>query len=64
MSTALIVLAAGQGTRMNSDRPKVLHELGGAPLFTHALAAGAALDPDRVVLVSSATAAKRSRRRR
>ncbi|MDF0600616.1 bifunctional UDP-N-acetylglucosamine diphosphorylase/glucosamine-1-phosphate N-acetyltransferase GlmU [Psychromarinibacter sp. C21-152] len=51
MSTALIVLAAGQGTRMNSDRPKVLHELGGAPLFTHALAAGAALDPARVVLV-------------
>ena len=51
MATALIVLAAGQGTRMNSDRPKVLHELGGAPMFAHALAAGAALAPDRTVLV-------------
>ncbi|WP_172299889.1 bifunctional UDP-N-acetylglucosamine diphosphorylase/glucosamine-1-phosphate N-acetyltransferase GlmU [Pseudoruegeria sp. HB172150] len=51
MATALIVLAAGQGTRMNSDFPKVLHELGGAPLFAHALASGAALAPERTVLV-------------
>ncbi len=51
MATALIVLAAGQGTRMNSERPKVLHELAGAPLFVHALASGAALAPDRTVLV-------------
>ena len=51
MPTALIVLAAGQGTRMNSDLPKVLHELGGAPLFAHALASGAALAPERTVLV-------------
>ena len=29
---ALIVLAAGQGTRMNSDLPKVLHRVGAAPL--------------------------------
>ena len=40
MATALVVLAAGQGTRMNSDLPKVLHLLGGVPLFVHALAAG------------------------
>jgi bifunctional UDP-N-acetylglucosamine pyrophosphorylase / glucosamine-1-phosphate N-acetyltransferase len=33
-----IVLAAGEGTRMRSQRPKVLHELGGAPLLAHALA--------------------------
>ncbi len=51
MSTALIILAAGQGTRMNSAIPKVLHELAGAPLFAHALRAGAALAPERVVLV-------------
>ena len=51
MSTALIVLAAGQGTRMKSDRPKVLHELAGMPLFRHALASGAALKPERTVLV-------------
>ncbi len=52
MPTALIVLAAGQGTRMNSDLPKVLHPLGSAPLFAHALASGAALNPDRTVLVT------------
>jgi bifunctional UDP-N-acetylglucosamine pyrophosphorylase/glucosamine-1-phosphate N-acetyltransferase len=51
MPTALIVLAAGQGTRMNSDLPKALHEVGGAPLFAHALAAGRALQPERVILV-------------
>jgi bifunctional UDP-N-acetylglucosamine pyrophosphorylase / glucosamine-1-phosphate N-acetyltransferase len=51
MATQLIVLAAGQGTRMLSDRPKVLHEIGGAPLFAHALAAGSVLDPERTVLV-------------
>ncbi len=52
MSTALIILAAGQGTRMNSERPKVLHELAGVPLFAHALRAGTALGPERVVLVT------------
>lgn len=49
--TALIVLAAGRGTRMNSDLPKVLHELGGMPLFAHALASAEPLNADRTVLV-------------
>jgi bifunctional UDP-N-acetylglucosamine pyrophosphorylase / glucosamine-1-phosphate N-acetyltransferase len=57
MPTSLIVLAAGQGTRMKSDRPKVLHELGGVPLFAHALGAGRALEPERVVLVAGHGAA-------
>ena len=52
MPTALIILAAGQGTRMNSDLPKVLHPLGGVPLFAHALAAGSALEPERRILVT------------
>lgn len=56
MPTALIVLAAGQGTRMNSDLPKVLHKLAGAPLFAHALASGSTLDPTRTVLVAGARA--------
>lgn len=51
MTTQLIVLAAGQGTRMLSDRPKVLHEIGQAPMFAHALASGAVLEPERTVLV-------------
>lgn len=52
MSISLIVLAAGMGTRMNSDLPKVLHPLGAAPLLHHALAAGMALDPARIVVVT------------
>jgi bifunctional UDP-N-acetylglucosamine pyrophosphorylase/glucosamine-1-phosphate N-acetyltransferase len=51
MPTAVIVLAAGQGTRMNSDLPKVLHPLAGLPLIAHALAAARSLEPERTVLV-------------
>ncbi len=52
MAVALIVLAAGQGTRMNSDLPKVLHQVGAAPLLHHALSAGQSLDPDRIIVVA------------
>ncbi|GGO26245.1 bifunctional protein GlmU [Gemmobacter aquaticus] len=52
MSVSLVILAAGQGTRMNSDLPKVLHHVAGAPLLHHAMQAGQALEPDRVVVVA------------
>lgn len=52
MPVSIIVLAAGQGTRMNSDLPKVLHPLAGAPLLHHALMTSFSLDPARVVVVT------------
>ncbi|WP_430449243.1 bifunctional UDP-N-acetylglucosamine diphosphorylase/glucosamine-1-phosphate N-acetyltransferase GlmU [Rhodophyticola sp.] len=52
MPTALVILAAGQGTRMNSEMPKVLHRIAGAPLIAHAMRAGAAVAPERVVVVT------------
>ena len=48
---AVIVLAAGAGTRMRSDTPKVLHSLAGRTLLGHALIAARELSPDRVVVV-------------
>ena len=51
-AVALVVLAAGQGSRMQSDLPKVLHRLGGTALLAHALAAGRSLDPALVVVVA------------
>ncbi len=49
---AVVLLAAGQGSRMNSELPKVLHHLGGVPLVWHALNAVQSLDPARVVVVT------------
>ena len=51
MPTNLILLAAGAGTRMQSDLPKVLHKVGGAALFAHALTSAAGLSGRRVVVV-------------
>lgn len=48
---AVVILAAGQGKRMHSDLPKVLHPLAGRPLIEHVLAAAATLKPDRTILV-------------
>jgi len=52
MATALIILGAGIGSRMNSDMPKVLHEIAAAPMLVHAMKSGAALDPERTVIVA------------
>ncbi|MGA9436239.1 MAG: bifunctional UDP-N-acetylglucosamine diphosphorylase/glucosamine-1-phosphate N-acetyltransferase GlmU [Roseobacter sp.] len=52
MDIALVILAAGKGTRMNSDLPKVLHPLAGAPLLIHAMQAGASLSPGHTVVVA------------
>jgi bifunctional UDP-N-acetylglucosamine pyrophosphorylase/glucosamine-1-phosphate N-acetyltransferase len=47
----VILLAAGQGTRMKSETPKVLHPLGGKALFLHALETARRLDPTIVAIV-------------
>jgi len=47
----VVVLAAGQGTRMRSSRPKVLHELCGRPMLHWVLDQALALDPERVLVV-------------
>lgn len=52
MGTALIILAAGQGTRMKSDLPKVLHPVAGVPLLIHAMAVGRVLNPDHMIVVT------------
>jgi bifunctional UDP-N-acetylglucosamine pyrophosphorylase / glucosamine-1-phosphate N-acetyltransferase len=48
---AVIVLAAGGGTRMRSQTPKVLHRIGGQSLIARALGAARGLDPHRLVAV-------------
>lgn len=52
MQTALIILAAGKGTRMQSDLPKVLHPIASVPMLGHVLATGAQLDPEHCVVVT------------
>ncbi|WP_424927720.1 bifunctional UDP-N-acetylglucosamine diphosphorylase/glucosamine-1-phosphate N-acetyltransferase GlmU [Amaricoccus tamworthensis] len=52
MPTAVVILAAGQGTRMQSDTPKVLHTLAGAPLVAHAMASARTLDAERTIVVT------------
>ena len=48
---AAVLLAAGEGTRMRSALPKVLHPIGGARLLGHAVSAVAALDPEHLAVV-------------
>ncbi|WP_448810689.1 bifunctional UDP-N-acetylglucosamine diphosphorylase/glucosamine-1-phosphate N-acetyltransferase GlmU [Agromyces bauzanensis] len=48
---AIIVLAAGQGTRMKSATPKLLHPLAGSPIVAHVLRTAEALDAAHVIAV-------------
>ncbi|HEX5132012.1 MAG TPA: NTP transferase domain-containing protein [Candidatus Krumholzibacteria bacterium] len=49
---AVVILAAGQGKRMNSDLPKVLHAIGGRPMLLHVIDRVRRLSPARVVVVT------------
>ena len=47
----VLVMAAGLGTRMKSNRAKVLHEVGGRPLIAHVVRTAASLEPQRIYVV-------------
>ncbi|GHD34886.1 bifunctional UDP-N-acetylglucosamine diphosphorylase/glucosamine-1-phosphate N-acetyltransferase GlmU [Parahalioglobus pacificus] len=51
MSLEIIVLAAGQGTRMRSALPKVLHTIAGRPMLAHVLDTARSLSPQRIHVV-------------
>ena len=50
-SVAAVILAAGQGTRMKSDKAKVLHEICGLPMVAHVLSALSEVSPEKTVVV-------------
>ena len=50
-SLNIIILAAGKGTRMHSNKPKVLHEIGGKPILAHVIACAKALNPQKIIVV-------------
>jgi len=49
---AVVILAAGLGTRMKSDAPKVLHEVCGRPMLAYVIDAALSVSPERVVVVT------------
>ena len=51
MNLTVCILAAGQGKRMHSDRPKVLHEIGGKPLVGHVIDTARALSTHDPIVV-------------
>ncbi len=51
MNLSIVILAAGQGKRMNSDRPKVLQPLAGRPLLGHVIETASALQPAAIEVV-------------
>ena len=51
MAFAAVILAAGKGTRMNSDLPKALHKVAHASLLEHTLRSCAPLKPEKTILV-------------
>ena len=47
----IIILAAGKGTRMHSNIPKVLHEVGGKTILAHVIECAKALNPNKIIVV-------------
>ena len=51
-NTAVVILAAGLGTRMKSDKAKVLHAVGGKPMINHVVDTAAKIVPDNIIVVT------------
>lgn len=51
MALNIIILAAGKGTRMHSNTPKVLHEIGGQSILAHVINCVKALNPSKIIVV-------------
>lgn len=51
MSLSIVILAAGQGSRMKSNKPKVLHEVAGKPMLQHVVDTSRLLDPEQIIVV-------------
>ncbi len=47
----IVILAAGKGTRMHSNKPKVLHEIGGKPILGHVIDCAKKLNPQKIIVV-------------
>ena len=47
----IVILAAGKGTRMHSNTPKVLHKVGGKPILGHVIDCAKALNPQKIIVV-------------
>jgi len=50
-SLNIIILAAGKGTRMRSNQPKVLHQIGGKPILAHVIDCAQRLNPEKVIVI-------------
>lgn len=51
MSLAIVIMAAGKGTRMKSDQAKVLHKANGRPVIEYVLEKSETLEPEKIVLI-------------
>jgi bifunctional UDP-N-acetylglucosamine pyrophosphorylase/glucosamine-1-phosphate N-acetyltransferase len=51
MSLSVVILAAGQGKRMKSALPKVLHAIAGKPMLAHVITAAQSLSPSQIVVI-------------
>lgn len=52
MPVSVVIMAAGKGTRMKSDLPKVLHEFRGEPLLSHVIRTARSVGPEKIVVVA------------